>query len=251
MALGTVGRRGEHDRAGRSADGRSGARGVVVGVLGARGGVGASSLAALVAARAARRTATALVDLDPSGGGLDVLVGLEEEPGARWPDLAHARGDVDGRDVVALLPRWGRVAVLSCDRSRPGPVDAAGAGDVVEAVARASGCVVVDLARADATAAHPGLAACDLVALVAARDLRSVAGALALREVLPTLSAGLVVRGPAPGGLGATELAEAVGLPVLWAGRADRRLARAAEQAVLPLHGPAARAAAAVLARVL
>lgn len=249
MALGG---RSVDDPAGRGADGPSaGARGVVVGVLGARGGVGASSLAALVAARAARRTATALVDLDPSGGGLDVLVGLEEEPGARWPDLAHARGDVDGRDVVALLPRWGRVAVLSCDRSRPGPLDVATAADVVASLARASGCVVVDLARTAAASAHPLVAGCDLVALVAARDLRSVAGALALGDCLPAVAAGLVVRGPAPGGLGATELAEAVGLPLLWAGRADRGLARAAEQGVLPSHGPAARAAAAVLARAL
>jgi secretion/DNA translocation related CpaE-like protein len=224
---------------------------VVVGVAGARGGVGASTLAALVAARASRRTATALVDLDAPGGGIDVLVGLEEDTGARWPDLAHARGDVDGRDVVALLPRWGRVAVLSCDRSRPGPVDAATAADVVGALARASGCVVLDLGRAAVPAAGAVLGRCDRVALVAGRDLRSVAGALALREALDEVPVGLVVRGPAPGGLGTQELAQVVGMPLLWAGRPDRGLARAAEQGLVPSRGPAGRAAAAVLERLL
>ncbi len=222
--------------------------GVVIGVVGARGGAGASTLAALVAARASRRTATVLVDLDAPGGGIDVLVGLEQDAGARWPDLAHARGDVDGRDVVALLPRWGRVAVLSCDRSRPGPVDAATAADVVGAVAAASGCVVVDLGRATVPAAGPVLGRCDRVALVAGRDLRSVAGALALRGAFGDVAVGLVVRGPAPGGLGCGELAEAVGVPLLWAGRADRGLPRAAEQGLVPSRGPAGRAATAVLA---
>lgn len=243
-------------------------RGAVIGVVGARGGVGASTLAALVAARASRRTATALVDLDEAAGGIDVLVGLEEEPGARWPDLAAARGAVDGRDVVALLPRWGRVVVLSADRSRPVTVDPAAAGDVVAALAAASGCVVVDLGRARVLDGHPVLALCDGVALLAGRDLRSVAGALALRTALlggpsaaaldgggrparPTARVGLVVRGPAPGGLGTTEVAEVVGLPVLWSGRADGSLTRSTEQGVLTARGPAGRAAAAVVDRLL
>ncbi len=221
--------------------------GTVIGVVGARGGVGASTLAALVASRSSRRTATVLVDLDEAAGGIDVLVGLEEEAGARWPDLARARGEVDGQDVVALLPRWGRVAVLAADRARPGPVDPAAALDVVAAVARASGVVVVDLGRAAVLAGHPVLRRCDRIALVAGRDLRSVAGALALSAAVRDGDVGLVVRGPAPGGLGTREVADAVGLPVLWAGRADRGLVRAAEQGLLPVRGPAGRAAAAVL----
>lgn len=221
--------------------------GTVLGVVGARGGVGASTLAALVASRSSRRTATVLVDLDEAAGGIDVLVGLEEEDGARWPDLAQARGGVDGRDVVALLPRWGRVAVLAADRARPVPVDPTVAVDVVSAVATASGLVVVDLGRAAVLAGHPVLGRCDRVALVAGRDLRSVAGALALSGTLRDADVGLVVRGPAPGGLGARELADAVGMPVIWAGRADRGLVRAAEQGLLPVRGPAGRAAAAVL----
>jgi len=227
--------------------GTSGA--VMLGVVGARGGVGASTLAALVAARGSRRSATVLVDLDPAAGGLDVLVGLEESGGARWPDLAQARGDIAGLDVVALLPRWGRVAVLSADRARPGPVDPMVAADVLRALVGVAGLVVADLGRAAVLGGDAPVAAFDRVALLAARDLRSVAGALALREALlrDAGDVGLVVRGPAPGGLGAAELAEAVDLPVLWSGRADRTLVRAAEQGVVGGRGPAGRAAAAVL----
>lgn len=219
----------------------------VLGVVGARGGVGASTLAALVAGRGSRRTATVLVDLDEAAGGIDVLVGLEDVDGARWPDLAQARGDVDGHDVVGLLPRWGRVAVLSADRTRPGPVDPGVRGDVLRALTAVAGLVVLDLGRAAVLAG--GTAGCGRVALLAARDLRSVAGAIALRGALAATGAdlGLVVRGPAPGGLGAEELADAVGLPVLWSGRADRRVGHAAEQGVLTGRGPAGAAAAAVL----
>lgn len=227
--------------------GRVAARGGVVAVVGARGGAGASTLAALVAARSSRRTATVLVDLDEAAGGIDVLVGLEEEPGARWPDLALARGEVDGHDVVALLPRWERVAVLSADRTRPGPVDPDAAADVVAAMALVSGLVVVDVGRAAALAGHRVLGLCSRVALVASRDLRSVAGALTLREAMGAADVGLVVRGPAPGGLGADEVAEATGLPLVWSGPADRGLVRGAEQGVLVGRGPAGRAADAVL----
>lgn len=58
---------------------------LTVGVLGGRGGAGASTLAcalALTSAREGRRTL--LVDADPLGGGLDVLLGGEAAEGLRW-----------------------------------------------------------------------------------------------------------------------------------------------------------------------
>lgn len=221
-------------------------RAVVVGVVGARGGAGSSTLAALTAARLARRTSTVLVDLDPGGGGLDVTVGLEDVDGARWPDLAGARGDVPGQDVLALLPRWGACAVLSADRDGVA-VEPAVVVDVLHALTGTVGAVVLDLAHGGAV--PPG---CDLVAVVARRDLRSVAGALAVRPQLVASGspAGLVVVGRATAGLSVPELSAAVDLPVLWSGPRSRGLARAAERGVLPHRGPAVSAARAVTARV-
>src|SRR5690349_916184 len=63
--------------------------GLVLGVVGGSGGVGASSFAAVLAATAGR---SLLVDLDVAGGGLDVVLGIEAEAGARWSGLHLAGG---------------------------------------------------------------------------------------------------------------------------------------------------------------
>ena len=67
--------------------------GAVVAVVGAGGGAGASTFAATLAVAAASRSLRVLlVDGDRSGGGLDVLLGMEDATGIRWPDLVEARG---------------------------------------------------------------------------------------------------------------------------------------------------------------
>ncbi|MGN8244844.1 septum site-determining protein Ssd [Cellulomonas soli] len=246
---------------GRASTTPAGSRAHVVGVIGARGGAGASTLASALADRLARLTATVLVDADSASPGLDVLVGVEREAGLRWPDLHDARGEVDGTDLLGLLPRWGRCAVLSADRTRPGPPPADVVPDVLGALRGAAGAVVLDLGRADVLAGSAPVDACGTVLLVVPRDLRAVAGALAVRAALAARAAGqgraepdvrLVVRGPAPGGLGVAEVEEAVDRPVLCAVREDRRLAAHLERALVPRSGPlgvaAGRAARLVLA---
>src|SRR5665648_314116 len=99
----------------QSTDGGAMAREVTV--VGAAGGVGASTLAALLARRrAADGARVALVDLDPGRGGIEVLLGIEAQAGARWSDLAQVRGTLAGGDLDGLLPRWHGVDVLSTDR---------------------------------------------------------------------------------------------------------------------------------------
>jgi secretion/DNA translocation related CpaE-like protein len=222
------------------------ARAFVLGVVGARGGAGTSSFAAALADRAAGRTATALVDLDHAGGGIDVLLGVEREAGARWPDVAGARG-ARGEDVLALLPRWRGCAVLSADRTSPAPPDGAVAADVVAALASCVGVVVLDLDRAAVVGREPVVRACDAVVVVVPLELRAVAGALALRPALLELvgRAGLVARWPAPGGLGAAELEDAIALPLVARLPHVRGLAAVAERAGLQPGGGSARAAAA------
>lgn len=219
--------------------------GAVVGVTSARGGAGASSLGAVLA-HAARDTGSVLVDLDGSGSGIDVLLGIEETRGPRWPDLRDAGGDA-GERIAVLLPRWRGVPVLSVDRRRPG-VPAPVRDDVLAALREAHGLTVLDLPRPSVA----GLAEhCDLVVVVTPRDLTSVAGAVTLRAA--TASAGraaLVIRGPAPGRLRAAEVEEAVGLPALAAVRADLMLAADLERGTGPRRGPRSplgRAARAVL----
>jgi hypothetical protein len=90
------------------ADSPRGAPGALVAVLSGRGGAGGSTLAAALALAGTRRgLAATLVDLDPAGGGIDLLFGLETEPGPRWSELARWRdGRLCGRSLREALPTY-------------------------------------------------------------------------------------------------------------------------------------------------
>src|SRR5690606_25835346 len=59
---------------------------------------------------------TLLVDADPLGGGLDLVLGWEQLEGLRWPALTQTDGRVDPPALVQALPRRGDLGVLSWDR---------------------------------------------------------------------------------------------------------------------------------------
>src|SRR3712207_7123198 len=50
---------------------------------------------------------TLLVDADPLGGGLDLVLGWEQVDGLRWPSLAEADGRVDPPALLQALPHRG------------------------------------------------------------------------------------------------------------------------------------------------
>ena len=159
--------------------------GVTVAVLGAVGGVGASTFAAALAWVAGGL----LVDLDPVGGGVDVLLGIEHTPGARWSGLRLGGGTLDPALLAGGLPAWRGVRVLAADRSPPvdavAPVCASGAE---------RGTVVADLPRVPCELREAAVAVADVVLVLARCTVRSLAAA---RAVVPTLDApatGLVLR---------------------------------------------------------
>lgn len=119
---------------------------LTLGVLAAGGGRGCSTLAGGLAVRAAAAGhETVLVDLVASGGGIDVLLGIEERPGPRWPDLAGVRGAVDGAPLLAALPTAAPgLAVLSFDRVGADPPVAL-RRQVVRALVAAVDVAVLDL----------------------------------------------------------------------------------------------------------
>lgn len=232
----------------READGPA-VREAVVGVCGARGGAGASVLAAALARARHRRGPhpAVLVDLDDAGGGIDVLLGIEDQPGIRWPDLRDARGDVPARELVGLLPRWGDVPVLSVDRTRREPVDDDVRRDVLSALRREA-ALVLDLPRPVPDAPAWGGDECDALLVAARKDLPTVAGALGVvaRARAGGAHVALVVRGRAPAGLTAAQLGAALDCPVAAEMRSERALAAAVERGVGPcgarLHRAAVRA---------
>lgn len=211
------------ERFGRSLDDDPKA-GLVV-VTGAVGGAGASTLAAALARHRADAGASAvLVDLDPAGGGLDLMVGAEDAAGARWDELAGITGRVDGRVLVDALPQPNGLPVLSWpthSELEPGP---AAVSLVLDALCQRPGLVVVDSGPASDPRAAVALSKCQTLVLVVPLRVRAVAAALrALRRVPTHVSTIVVVREPASGGLTADDVETALGVPVVAALAHDRR----------------------------
>jgi secretion/DNA translocation related CpaE-like protein len=222
------------------ADPASGARNApVVAVIGGRGGGGATVFSVVLAQVAAQASgASLLVDADPWGGGIDLVLGVEQDSGLRWPDLAVQGGRLNYSALRDALPTRRGVSVLSLGR-RGAEVDAGALAAVVDAGSRAGTTVICDLPRQASVVAEAALAAADLVAVVCPADVRSCAatGAVAGWVAGVNPNVGLVVRGPAPGGLRASEMATILGLPLLAAMRAEARLAAALEEGGLQPGG--------------
>lgn len=217
--------------------------GRVIAAVGACGGAGTSTLAAALT-RALRRAGepATLVDLAVPGAGLDVLLGVEHEPGARWPELADARGEVDGSGLLAALPRWGAVPVLSGSRLRPERPDDAVVLDVCSALLRAGESAVLDLPVPGAwsSAAASLVGAADVVLLVVPLTAPGAAGAVAAAGALRAAGAQdvrLVARRPSPGRVDVAALERALDLHAVTTVPWDRRLAGAVERGEGPAVG--------------
>ncbi|MBS4727734.1 CpaE-like family protein [Mycobacterium sp. SM1] len=229
--------------AAESAHGGITPRGEVLAVIGGRGGAGASLFAAALAHLA---TEALLVDVDPWGGGIDLVLGGETAPGLRWPDLAVQGGRLTWSAVRQALPRHRGISMLSGVRRgyelEAGPVEA-----VVDAGRRGGVTVICDLPRRLTEAAQVALYTADLVVLISPCDVRACAATATIAPVLSAINpnVGLVVRGPSPGGLRAAEIAEIAGVPLLASMRAEPRLAEQLERGGLRLRRRSALAMAA------
>lgn len=229
-----------------------GGRGPAVAVVSARGGAGASVFAVALAQSA---PAALLIEADPWSGGIDLVAGSEDLAGLRWPDLALQGGRLGYPALRDALPRLKGVSVLSSGRSGT-DIEAEPVAAVIEAGCRGGVTVVCDVPRRATEAAETALNAADLVVLVTPADVRSCTAATAARPWVLACNpnAGVVVRGPSPGGLRAGEVARIVDLPLLAAMRPQAGIAEVLERGGLRVRsrsplGSAARQVLAVLAR--
>ncbi|HET7666833.1 MAG TPA: septum site-determining protein Ssd [Mycobacterium sp.] len=223
-------------------------RGAVVGVIAGRGGAGASVFATALAQTAADAL---LVDADPWGGGIDLVLGCEGQPGLRWPDLALQGGRLSYSALRDALPQRNGVRVLSGGRAGS-DVDTGPLTAVLDAGSRGGATVICDLPRRSTSAVETVLDAANLVVVITPADVRSCAASAAITPWLSAVNpnAGVVVRGPSPGGLRSADVAGIVGLPLLAGMRAQPRVADALERGGLRLRrrSPLAIAARRVLA---
>ncbi|WDZ86388.1 septum site-determining protein Ssd [Micromonospora cathayae] len=209
----------------------------VVAILGGRGGAGASVLAgglAVTAARAGLRTL--LVDADPLGGGLDLVLGWEDLAGLRWPALTDADGRVDPPALVQALPSRGDLVVLSWDRGDLLPLPSPAMAATLDAARRGRDMVVVDLPRQLDDAAVVALQAADQAFVIVPAELRATAAATRVVAAAAPHCAELavIVRGPAPGRLKAAEVARSLGLPLAGTLRPEPAICRGLERGEAP-----------------
>ncbi|WP_298441072.1 septum site-determining protein Ssd [Gordonia sp. (in: high G+C Gram-positive bacteria)] len=223
-----------------------------VALVGGHGGAGVSTMAVVLAQCASRSgSPVLLLDAEPGGAGLDLLLGAEDTPGLRWGDITGETGSIAGQALSAALPRCGaRLRFLTSRRDDGTPLSAETVLTVVDAARAHGDTVIADAGRAVDAAALGVLDSADLAVVMTTASVPAVA---ATRKLVTRARLGgqarLLVRGPAPGGLSAGQVAEAVGLPLLAALRSRRALARSGEEGGLRpgRRGPETVAARAVL----
>jgi secretion/DNA translocation related CpaE-like protein len=211
-----------------------------VAVIGGRGGAGASILAAGLAAMAVEaRHRTLLIDADPLGGGLDLVLGWERDDGLRWPGLAGAGGRVDPPALLRALPHRGDLVLLSFDRDELSGVPAEAMAATLDAARRGRDVIVADLPRQLDDAAVLALQAADRALLVVPAELRATASAArTLGQIRPHCNeVAVVVRGPAPGRLRPREIARTLGLPLAGSLRPEPAMCQRLERGTAPTTG--------------
>jgi len=185
-------------------------------------------LTAAIAVRAAQAGLRPVcLDGDRLGGGLDVTLGVEQEPGVRWPDLVGVRGQVDGPELLRRLPSVDDVSVLSFDRARDVRLDAGTVEEVLRALSTSVDLVVVDLPRPDHEVFAAMLPAVDAVVLLAGSGVCDLAGASAIAEhlVRGCPDVWLCLRTSGRGSHFADTVAGALDLPMLAVVREEPSLA--------------------------
>ncbi len=190
--------------------------GLILGVTGGCGGAGATTAAIWIAQAAAGLGARVLlVDGDPWGGGLELALAAEENPGLRWPDLSEARGSIDPVQLADSLPVAGGFSFLSwpASREQPVPVAATTTAGVLDAARRGYELVVVDIGRG-ADPIHSFAWDCDRITMVVPAQLKAAVAAVRLLQEFPPVEASLLVRGRPGAALDGPLIAEAIGLPV-------------------------------------
>lgn len=154
-------------------------RGQVLGVVGAQGGIGTSTTALWIAREFARKHhSVAVIDLNPTSPGIDLIISGVGIPGKRWRDI-YGSGSMLANRLAQVLPVWRGVRFLSAD-SRGGVDLRLGNGEkAIAALSQVHEWTVLDLpTRAldphDLT--HQWIEWCDAILLLSGVDAVSLAG---------------------------------------------------------------------------
>ncbi len=216
----------------------------VLAVVGGAGGVGASCLAAALGLEAGRRgLRVLLVDGDPMGGGLDVLLGLEYADGLRWSAASASGRGVTARSLAEALPHDGNVWVLTAGRT--GADESVTGTGLLAAARRGFDLVVCDVDRHLDPLGRELLAHALLTVVVVPEEVRGLAAASTVIRRIGAHAASLAaVTARRRPGLARQTVEDALGVPVLGTVGHDRRLQEALDHGSGPGGSSALRRAA-------
>jgi secretion/DNA translocation related CpaE-like protein len=160
----------------------------MISVIGGSGGAGVSTFAANLAATAViQGMSSVVIDLDQFGGGIDLILGAEEIPGTRWPDIDPGAGRIAADTLAAALPRVNGVSFLSQSRSASGGAAIEIIVAVIDAARRAFDLVVLDLPR-ERSESNELLIGQSLVTCVVTRNhVRAIAASISVSQWVKTL----------------------------------------------------------------
>lgn len=208
----------------------------VVAVVGGSGGVGASTLAAGLAYRAAQGgRRTVLVDADPLGGGIDLVVGAERVTGWRWDRFARASGQLG--DLRSVLPSVDGLDLLSMGRRTAPELARDPVSAVLGSLRRSHELVVVDAGRGHGAGNGECQRAATSALLVVGCQVRAVAAAQQVLAEWAGPQPQLVVRRQSRGSVAPDVLAERLGLELVAVLPHDMGLVSAAERGDPPGRG--------------
>lgn len=200
----------------------------VVTVRGASGGVGASTLAVGLAYQAAQQGFTsAVVDVDPLGGGIDLLLGAENVAGWRWDRLSQAQGQMG--DLSPILPCVDGLHFLSMPRQSAFAVGCEPVAAVLRSLRQTHRFLATDPGRGREASGEECSRIATVQLLVVSTSVRSIAAAHQTLEKWVGVAPQLVIRRDP--GTHATEdiIASQLELPVAGVLPHDPRTSAAAE----------------------
>ena len=146
-----------------------GRKGVVAAFIGGSGGVGCSSFVAACGSAAVQvGESPVVVDLDPTGCGLDLILGSDEpQSGVRWAELYRVSGRIPGKSLVDGLPSVSDIPVLSWGENERRLPSNEALGIVVDSLRTSFDLVLLDLPRGSHDVANAVLPRADVAVFMA------------------------------------------------------------------------------------
>lgn len=188
--------------------------GKTIACIPASGGSGCSTFAVNLGLRAVSQGKRAIViDLDPCGGGIDLLLGAEEIRGTRWPEINPGSGRIAAETLAGAVPQVQGLAFLSHARGDFYAPTAEVVSAVIDAARRAFDVVIIDVSRGAETINEHVLREADSAAIVVRNHVRSVAAASVVNAWLRAfqISPRFVLASDSKG-LGSADIAMAFGV---------------------------------------